>query len=144
MLWPQCNQRLGLDQVTRNQAQRVALNNGSQDQLCLHHSKAAANAHAGPTAEWKVGVVRATGRTLRSETLRIKLLWILPKSGMAMRRIGAQQDHAVFRNVITTQFVIGNDFPAEDPGWRIEPQRYYFVAHLLIVHSLTCFLVAYR
>ena len=42
-----------------------------------------------------------------------------------MRRKGAQQDHAVFRNVITTQFVIGNDFPAEDPGWRIEPQRFF-------------------
>src|SRR5947207_13041060 len=108
MLWPQCNQRLGLDQVTRNQAQRVALNNASQDQLCLHHSEAAANAHARPTAEWKVGVVRAIGRTLRSETLRIKLLWILPKSGMAMRRIGTKQDHTTCRDAITIQSVNGN------------------------------------
>src|SRR5436190_20699893 len=98
MLWPQCNQRLGLDQVIRNQAQRVALNNASQDQLCLHHSKAAANAHARPTPEWKVGVVRAIARTPRSETPRTKLLWMLPKTGMARRPMGARQAHAAFRN----------------------------------------------
>ena len=43
---------------------------------------------------------------------------------MAVGYVGAQDDYAVCRNEISLDFIIGNCFPSENPGWRIEPKHF--------------------
>src|SRR6266566_3299977 len=108
----QRHQHLRLDLVTRNHAQLVALSDGGQDQLCLHHGKAAANTHAWPTRKWKVGIVRATGRSFGRKALRIEAFGVRPVIGMMLYRIRAYDDHTVRWNTISSQLVICDGFPA--------------------------------
>jgi hypothetical protein len=80
----------------------------------------AADTHTWSTSKWEVGIVWATSRAFRCETLWIKCLRILPKSGMAVHHVGTQHDHTVRRDEVASNFVTCDGFPSKDPGWRIE------------------------
>src|SRR5579884_2639817 len=121
--------------MTGDQAQLVMLCYSSQDQLHLHQRKVVADAYAWSTSEWEVGVVGATSSLYWGKALRVEHLRVLPKSRMAVGYVGAQHDHAVCRNEISPNFVVGNCFPSENPGWWIEP-KYFLRYHARIRESV--------
>src|SRR5260370_9555974 len=107
--------------MARGERTRVVLRDGSQDQLCLHHGKVAADAQARSTSERKMWKVWTSGRAFRGEALRVEHLRILPKIGMAVRRVGTHPDEGVRRNKIAPNFVIGNCLTIEAKNRWIEP-----------------------
>src|SRR5260370_6926458 len=61
---------------------------------------------------------------LGREALRVKPLWLLPEIGMAMCRVGTEQNHTARRYSITTYFVVRAGFAAKTEDRWIEPQRF--------------------
>src|SRR5258708_39130379 len=90
--WPQRNQRIRLDYMSRDRAQLVALRHGGEHKLRLHQGEGVADALARAAAKGQVGEVRPTGRALWRETLRLERVGILPEGGVAMHRVGAKED----------------------------------------------------
>src|SRR5437588_9566050 len=70
----QGHHHLGLDRMTRDQAQLIALSHGREDQLGFHHGKVVAYAHARSSPKGEVGIGRTSSRALWREALRIGAL----------------------------------------------------------------------
>src|SRR6266702_7247198 len=103
-------QYLGFDRVAGEQAQPVALGDGRQDELGLHHGEVAADAQTRATAEWEMSEVRAPSRAFGGEALGVKHLRILPEIGMAVRRVRTVPDERVCGDNVAANYVIGKGF----------------------------------
>jgi hypothetical protein len=58
----ECDERLGVNRLSRNELQAVALANGCKDQLRFNRGKIVTNTQSRTTSEWDISIARPGGR----------------------------------------------------------------------------------
>jgi hypothetical protein len=102
--WSQRQLHLGFDWMFGDQTQRRALRNRGKHELRLHQGKGIPNALTWPTPEGNIGKAWTADRAFRGETFRVETLRLFPKCGMTMDVVRGQEDQAVGRNRIASEY----------------------------------------
>ena len=104
------------------------LGNAGQDQAALQEAKCAADALAWADAERDINVFIASRGAFGGEAFGIEEIWLIPKGRVAVQGVDANGYHRAGRDMKTTDLVVANGAPPDDPGRGEEPQA--FVQHL--------------
>src|SRR5262249_28748876 len=90
-----------------NHTQGKALRDCGQDELGLHHRKEVANALARSSSKREIGEARTGSDPFLGETFWVEDLRLLPKCWMTVGTILAHKDHAVGRNRVAANLIVG-------------------------------------
>ena len=119
---PQGRNRVRLDVLAGYELEAVSLDNHGDNQLGFHERELVADTLAGAAPERKIRIAGTLSDPLGRETFGLKAFGVVPKRGVAVGDIRAQDHQRAGRDRVAVNVIVISDTARQRPGRGIQPQ----------------------